>query len=52
MTEEQIKILCKYAVEHGNRPFTREEKEIIKQAIDKSKDINELFAVAFATLFR
>ena len=33
MTEKQIKMLCKFAVEHGNRPFTKEEKEIIKQTI-------------------
>ena len=52
MTEEQIKMLCKFAVEHGNRPFTREEKEIIKQLIDNSRNMNELFTVALATWFK
>lgn len=50
MTEEQIKFLCKWAVEYGNRPFTRAEKESIKIAIDKSNTPEELLAVAFATL--
>lgn len=52
MTEEQIKMLCKFAVEHGNRPFTRVQKETLKQAIDNAKDINELLSVAFSTLIK
>ena len=47
MTEQQIKLLCKLAVERSNRPFTKEEKEMLKQAIDQAKDWGELFAIAF-----
>lgn len=49
MTEEQIKFLCKWAVQNSQRPLTDEEKEAIKQAIDASKSIEELFMVAFAS---
>ncbi|MBQ8619150.1 MAG: hypothetical protein IJ418_16840 [Clostridia bacterium] len=49
MTEQQVKSLCKWAVENGERRLTDEEKELIKQAIDEAENIEELFAVAFAT---
>ncbi len=52
MTEKQIKMLCKFAVEHGNRPFTKEEKEIIKQGVDNSRNLEDLLAVAIATLIK
>lgn len=52
MTEKQIKMLCKFAVERGNRPFTKEEKEIIKQGVDNSRNLEDLLAVAIATLIK
>lgn len=50
MFEEQVKFMCKWAVEHGNRPFTHIEKEAIKQSIDESKNIQQLLEVAFSSL--
>ena len=50
MNEDQIKLLCKLAVEYGNRPFSHDEKELLKQAIDQSKDWVELFSIALASL--
>lgn len=51
MNEEQIKFLCKWMIDHGNRPLTELEKELFKQAIDKAKNTNEL-AVAIAAALR
>lgn len=42
MTEEAIKSICKLAVEYGNRPLTREEKELLKQAVDASQSWEQL----------
>ncbi len=50
MSEEQIKILCKWIVENGGREFSCGEKEILKQAIDKARNMEELFNVAMASL--
>ena len=50
MTEQQIKLLCKMAVERSSRPLTKEQKEMLKQAIDKAKNWDELLAVAIASL--
>ena len=50
MNEEQIKQLCKLVVEYGNRPFNREEKELLKQAIEQSSSLGELLLVAIASL--
>ena len=50
MTEQQIKLICKIAVERSNRPFTDQEKEIIKHAIDQSKTWEELLTVIAASL--
>ncbi len=50
MTEEQLKFLCKWLVDNGNRPLSDKEKEVIKQAIDDSKNIEELTAVAVASI--
>ncbi len=44
MNEEQIKALCKFLVENGNRNLSVIEKELLKQAIDKSHNWLELFA--------
>ena len=49
MTEQQIKVLCKWAVENSNRPLTDAEKEILKQAIDSANSIEDLLAIALAT---
>ena len=49
MTEQQIKFLCKWAVENSNRPLTEAEKEILKQAIDNAKNIEDLLAIALST---
>lgn len=46
LTEQEIKFICKQLVEHGDKPLTDTEKELTKQAIDKSKNLNELLAVA------
>lgn len=50
MTEEQIKFICKWIINNGNRPLSKEEKEIIKQAIDKAKNIDELAALAVVSI--
>ena len=50
MTEEQIKFLCKIAIDGNNRILTRTEKELLKQAIDESKTIEELLTIAIASL--
>jgi hypothetical protein len=49
MTEEQIKTLCKIAVENSNRPLSAFQKELIKQAIDQAKTPMEM-VVAILTL--
>ncbi len=49
MNEKEIKFLCKWLVDNGNRPLTDLEKELIKQAIDKADNINDLFAIAVAS---
>ena len=51
MTEEQIKALLKIVVDNSNRPFTNYEKEMLKQGIDRAHNLEELFTVAFASLF-
>ena len=50
MNEQQIKLLCKLAIENSNRPFTDAEKELLKQAIDQARNWEDLFAVALSTL--
>ena len=50
MTEQQIKLLCKLAVERSNRPFTEMEKELLKQAIDNAENWEELLSIAIASL--
>lgn len=49
MTEQDVKLMCKWVVENGNHNFTDAEKELLKQAIDMSKNVNELLAVAMST---
>ena len=50
MTVQDIREACKLAIEHGNRKFTNVEKEALKAAVDQSRNLNELFAVALASL--
>lgn len=49
MEEKAIKEMCKWAVDHGNRPLTQQQKEVLKIAIEQSKTLKELFAVALAS---
>ncbi len=52
MNEQQIKLFCKLAIENSNRPFTEEEKEILKKAVDNAQSWNELLTIALSTLSR
>lgn len=47
MTEEQIKLICKWIIENSSRPFTEMEKETLKQAVDSSRNWEELITLAF-----
>ena len=49
MTEEQVKLICKWLVENSSRPLTDLEKEMLKQAIDSSKNWEELLTVAIVS---
>lgn len=42
MTEEQAKTLGKWLVDNYDRPLSDVEKELLKQAIDKSHSIQEM----------
>lgn len=50
MTEQQIKELCKLVIENGNRDFTEIEKEMLKTAVDQSRNFQELLAVAITSM--
>ncbi len=50
MTEEQVKFLCKWIVDNSNRPLNELEKELIKQAIDNSKNPQEMVVSVLALL--
>ena len=50
MTEEQVKFLCKWMVDNGNRPLTEFEKELIKQAIENAKSPQEMVISVLALL--
>lgn len=49
MNEQQIKLICKLAVENSKRPFTDTEKELLKQAIDQAKSWDDLLEIALST---
>ena len=49
MDEKAVKEMCKWIVDHGNRPLTKEQKDVIKAAIEASKSLEELFQVAIAS---
>lgn len=46
MTERKIKELCKMALESSNKPLSKEQKEVLKLAIDKSETVEELLFTA------
>lgn len=50
MNEQQIKLLCKLAIENSKRPFTKTEKELLKQAVDNAKSWDDLIAIALSSL--
>mgnify|MGYP001050511356 CR=1 FL=1 len=50
MSEDEVKKLLKMAVEHGNRPFTVEQKEALKCAIDNCKTSSELLIVVLTAI--
>lgn len=50
MTEQQWKEVSKYFLDNGNRRLSKEEKEIIKAAIDQTDNLYELLQAAFASL--
>lgn len=50
MTEQEIKDLCKLVIEHGNRNFTKAEKELLKVAVDQSNNWQELLSVAVGSM--
>ncbi len=46
MTEEElVKTLSKFLIENRNRNLTEMEKELLKQAIDKSRSWQELMTL-------
>lgn len=49
MTGQEIKAMCRLAVERLNYPLTDLDKELLKQAIDKAKSAQEM-VVAVLTL--
>jgi hypothetical protein len=44
MDENAIKMLTKFVIDNGQRQFTTVEKELLKEAVDKATNINELLA--------
>ena len=50
MTEEQIKLLCEWAIENSTRPLTDFEKKTLKQAVDSAQNWEQLALAAIAAL--
>ena len=50
MTEQEIKEACKFVIEHGHRDFTMAERELLKAAVDQSRNWQELLAVVMASM--
>ena len=48
MTEQQIKLFCKLCIENSNRPFSKEQKELLKQAVDKATNLNDLAMIVLS----
>ena len=51
MTEQEIKAICKLAVDNSNHPLTDLDKELLKQVIDNAKSAQEM-VVAILTLLK
>lgn len=50
MTEQDVKLLCKCAIENGQRQLTPAEKELLKKGIDDAKSFQDFLAVALAAM--
>ena len=50
MTEEQVKLLGRWLVDNSNRPLTAFEKKLLKQAIDRSNNIQEMISILIVML--
>ena len=50
MTEQQIKFICKWIVQNSNRSLSELDKEILKQAIDNAKNVDDLVIIALSML--
>jgi len=50
MTDRQWKELAKWCLDNGRRKLTKEEKEVIKAAIDRADSLEEMAQVAFFSL--
>ena len=48
--ERTIKELAKFAIENGNRKYNDAEKELLKKAIDESRNIDEFMAILTAAI--
>lgn len=46
MTEKEIKESYKWALENRKKQLSKEQKELLKQAIDQSKTVEELLFTA------
>ena len=51
MTEHQIKGITKWFIDNSNRPLSKQDKEIIKQAVDESDSMGELNLILMGALF-
>lgn len=50
MTEEQYKFLCKLMVDNSSRPLSKDEKELIKLAIDNANSPEQIVLSVLAVL--
>ena len=50
MSEQDVKLLCKCAIENGRRQLTPVEKELLKKGIDDAKSFQDFLAVALAAM--
>lgn len=50
MTEEEIKLFCKLAIDNSPRPLTDFDREVLKQVVDKSRSAEELMLAVIAAL--
>lgn len=46
LTEQEIKIICKWAVQNSNHQLTTIEKEAIKKSIDEANSLSDLLGIA------